>query len=225
MSLTPEGTLPAPRGQTGTPRVLLVLPSSTYRASDFLEAARAVGAEVVIASEEQQALASTMGDRFLRVDLCAPEGEAARLVKEGVDVDAVVGVDEQGVTLAAHIASRLGLPHNPPRAVVTSRDKLLTRIVLSDAGLDQPAHRAVTVDGDVKFAANAVGYPCVVKAIGLSGSRGVIRANNLEELAAAAMRVTAIIAPDGGEEAEPFLIEGYVPGDEVAIEGLLRGGT
>ncbi len=205
--------------------MLLVLPSSTYRASDFLDAARSVGAEVVVASEEQQALASTMGDRFLRVDLCSPESEAARLFKEGVAVDAVIGVDEQGVTLAAHVASRLGLPHNPPRAVVTSRDKLLTRIVLSDAGLDQPAHRAVTVDGDVKFAANAVGYPCVIKAIGLSGSRGVIRANNIEELAAAAMRVSAIIAPDGGEEAEPFLIEGYVPGAEVAVEGLLRAGV
>ncbi len=224
MSQTPEGTLPTPRVQRGTPRVLLVLPSSTYRASDFLDAAKAIGAEVVVASEEQQALAPTMGDRFLRVDLCNPESEANRLLSEGLAVDAVVGVDEQGVTLAAHIAAKLGLPHNPPRAVVTSRDKLLTRIVLSDAGLDQPAHRAVTVDGDVKFAANAIGYPCVVKAIGLSGSRGVIRANNIEELASAALRVTAIIAPEGGEEAEPFLIEGYVPGAEVAIEGLLRDG-
>jgi len=225
MSLTPEGHLPTPGAQAGAPRVLLVLPSSTYRAADFLDAARSIGAEVVIASEEQQALAGTMRDRFQQVDLCSPENEASRLVSEGLAIDAVVGVDEQGVTLAAHIAAKLGLPHNPPRAVVTSRDKLLTRIVLSDAGLDQPAHRAVTVDGDVKFAANAVGYPCVVKAIGLSGSRGVIRANNIEELASAAMRVSAIIAPSGGEEAEPFLIEGYVPGDEVAIEGLLRGGT
>ncbi len=213
------------RARTGAPRVLLVLPSSTYRASDFLDAAKSIGAEVVIASEEQQALAGTMGDRFLRVDLCNPESEASRLASDGLAVDAVVGVDEQGVTLAAHLAARLGLAHNPPKAVVTSRDKLLTRIVLSDAGLDQPAHRAVTVDGDVKFAASAVGYPCVVKGHRVVGSRGVIRANNVEELASAAMRVSAIIAPEGGEEAEPFLVEGYVPGAEVAIEGLLREGA
>ncbi|MEX0873970.1 MAG: ATP-grasp domain-containing protein [Actinomycetota bacterium] len=184
-----------------------------------------MGAEVVVASEEQQALAGEMGKRFARVDLCEPAAEAARLVGEGLHVDAAIGVDEQGVLLAAHVAARLGIPHNPVRAVVTSRDKALTRIVLSDAGLDQPAHRVVTVDGDVKFAAAAVGYPCVVKAIGLAGSRGVIRANNPDQLASAAMRVTSIIAPDGDEEIEPFLVEGYVPGLEVAVEGLLRSGS
>ncbi len=84
MSQIPDGpVLPTSLAPEGTPRVLLVLPSSTYRASDFLDAAQSIGADVVVASEEQQALAGTMGDRFLRVDLCSPESEAARLVEHG----------------------------------------------------------------------------------------------------------------------------------------------
>jgi formate-dependent phosphoribosylglycinamide formyltransferase (GAR transformylase) len=197
-----------------TVRILLVLPSSTYRASDFLDAARAVGAEVVVASEEQQLL----NERFLLVDLCDPKGSAERIAESGVAVDAVVGVDEQGVLFAAHLANILGLPHNPPRAVATTRDKALTRIVLTDAGLDQPAHRLVH-DGEFRRAASSVGYPCVVKAVDLAASRGVIRANDADELDAATARVRAIV----GEDA-PLLIESYIPGVEVAVEGLLSEG-
>jgi biotin carboxylase len=197
-------------------RVLLVLPSSTYRASDFLAAARSVGAEVLIASEEQQTLLTP--ERFVRIDLCDPKASAEEIARSGIDVDAVIGVDEQGVLFAAHLASLLDLPHNPPRAVATTRDKALTRIVLTDAGLDQPAHRLVH-DGEIRRAASSVGYPCVVKAVDLAASRGVIRANDPDELEAAAVRVRAIVGADG-----PLLIESYVPGVEVAVEGLLSGG-
>ncbi len=198
------------------PRLLLVLPSSTYRAPDFLAAARAVGAEVVIASEEQQTLLTP--ERFVRIDLCDPQASAEQIAENGIDVDAVIGVDEQGVLFAAHLAALLDLPHNPPRAVATTRDKALTRIVLTDAGLDQPAHRLVH-DGEVRRAASSVGYPCVVKAVDLAASRGVIRANDPAEVDAAAERVRAIV----GEDA-PLLIESYVPGAEVAVEGLLTEG-
>ncbi len=201
------------------PRILLVLPSSTYRAPDFLEAAKAVGADVVVASEEQQALAHTMGDRFVRVDLCDPQASADQVATSGIEVDAVVGVDEQGVVFAAHLASLLGLKHNPPRAVAVTRDKALTRIVLTDAGLAQPAHRLVH-EGDARPAASSVGYPCVVKAIDLAASRGVIRANTPDELDAAVARVRAIVGTDA-----PILVESYVGGAEVAVEGLLRGGV
>ena len=195
-------------------RILLVLPSSTYRASDFLDAARAVGAEVVVASEEEQLLT----ERFVLIDICNPRTSAEQIVERGIQVDAVVGVDEQGVLFAAHLAALLDLPHNPPRAVATTRDKALTRIVLTDAGLDQPAHRLVH-DDQFRKAASSVGYPCVVKAVDLAASRGVIRANTPEELDEAASRVRAIVGED-----VPLLVESYVPGAEVAVEGLLSEG-
>ena len=45
------------------PRVLLILPTATYRAPDFLAAARALGVEVIVGSEQPQAMAGSMGDR------------------------------------------------------------------------------------------------------------------------------------------------------------------
>src|SRR3989442_13924291 len=101
------------------PKVLLVLPTATYRAPDFLDAARALGAEVVVGSEEAQAMSAAMGDRAVEIDLCDPAASAERIVAlhARTPLDAVIGVDEQGVLVAAHAAERLGLPHNPPSAV------------------------------------------------------------------------------------------------------------
>ncbi len=122
-------------------RVLLLLPTATYRAEDFLAAAAAVGAEVVVASDRRQALAGAMGDRALRIDLRRPERAADAVVALAgrVRVDAVVAVDDGGVAVAALASERLGLPHNPPAAVAATRDKAAMRRALAQAGIPQPA--------------------------------------------------------------------------------------
>jgi biotin carboxylase len=205
-------------------RVLLVLPTATYRASDFLDASRALDAEVVVASERRQAMSATMGDRALVVDLRRPEAAAEAIVARAQDkpLDAVVGADEQGVLVAALAAARLGLAHNPPEAVAAARDKTAMRRAFAAAGLRQPDFRVAGPDADVAQLAGEVGLPCVVKAVSLSASRGVIRADDPRAASAAAQRVRAILAED--PEA-PLLVERYVPGVEVAVEGLLRGGA
>ncbi len=195
------------------PRVLLVLPTATYRAADFLDAASSLGAEVVVASEEDPAFATSMGDRFVRVDLCDPAAAAEQIVSRVSSLDAVVGVDEQGVIVAAEAASRLGLRHNPPDAVAVTRDKSRMRKVLTEAGLPQP--RFEVVGPDTKFQA---GLSYVIKSVSLSGSRGVIRADTPGDARATVERVRAI-AGDG-----EVLAEEFVPGAEVAVEGLLRSG-
>jgi hypothetical protein len=117
---------PAPATyDTHMARVLLVLPTATYRASDFLDASRALDAEVVVASERRQAMSGTMGDRALVVDLRRPEAAAEAIVARAQDkpLDAVVGADEQGVLVAALAAARLGLAHNPPEAVAATNPR------------------------------------------------------------------------------------------------------
>jgi biotin carboxylase len=202
----------------------LVLPTSTYRAADFLEAARRLGAEVVIASEEEQTLSGAMGDRFVRIDLCEPATAADRIVSTVAPLDGVVGVDEQGVILAAETAARLGISHNPPDAVSITRDKARMRDVLAAAGLQQPAFRVVAADDDVAAVAADVGFPCVVKPTSLAASRGVIRADSAAEAVAAAERIRAILADAEEDPHGPILVERFVPGAEVALEGLLRTG-
>ena len=181
----------------------------------------------MVASERRQALAGVMGHRALTVN-CRNRDEAAdRIVRLAArkPLDAVVAVDDEGVLVAALAAQRLGLAHNPPDAAARSRDKAAMRRALEDAGVPQPEFRMAGPDAEVAGLAAEVGLPCVVKPVSLSGSRGVIRADDPEAAVVAAKRVRAILADAGEDPEAPLLVERYIPGDEVAVEGLLRGGT
>ena len=181
----------------------------------------------MVASERRQALAGVMGHRALTVNcknLDAAADSIARLAARK-PLDAVVAVDDEGVLVAALAGQRLGLAHNPPDAAARSRDKAAMRRALEDAAVPQPEFRMAGPDADVAGLAAEVGLPCVVKPVSLSGSRGVIRADDREAAVVAAKRVRAILADAGEDPEAPLLVERYIPGDEVAVEGLLRGGT
>ena len=210
----------------GVPRVLLLLPSGTYKAPDFLEAARRLDVDVVVASETEQTLADAMGDRALVVDLSDPPGSAKKITALAArfPLDAVVAVDDQGLLIAALAAAELGLPANAPVAVARTRDKAAMRFALAPSNVLQPDFWIVGRDDDVVAAASEVGWPVVVKPVSLSASRGVIRADDPAGVEAAAERVRAILEEDGHPAEEPLLVEAYVPGEEVAVEALLRGG-
>lgn len=214
-------------------RVLLVLPTATYRADAFLAAADRLGLEVTAASERPQALASVMGERFLEVPLDDPEATAARITAFDAvtPLDAVVAVDDQGLLGAALASEQLGLPHNPPEAVAATRDKAAMRSRLARAEVPQPVFELCEaprgsdpgeLGARVAGAARRLGTPVVVKPTGLSGSRGVIRAEDPAAAAAAAERIETLLGRIG--EPSRVLVERYVPGDEVALEGLLVSG-
>jgi biotin carboxylase len=209
-------------------RVLLLLPSGTYKAPDFLDAARRLEVEVVVASETEQTLAGAMGDRAMVVDLSDPPASAAKIAALAArsPLDAVVAVDDQGLLIAALAAAELGLPANPADAVRRTRDKAAMRAALATASpsLLQPSFRVVGAGDDVAAAAEEVGWPVVVKPVSLSASRGVIRADDPAGVRAAAGRVRAILDGDGHPPDEPIVVEQYVPGAEVAVEALLRRG-
>ncbi|MGH9080812.1 MAG: ATP-grasp domain-containing protein [Acidimicrobiales bacterium] len=203
-------------------RILLLLPTATYRASDFIAAAGRLGVEVVVGSEHRQALSGSMGDRAVVVPLADVDAAVSAIVAlhRRSPVDAVLAVDDQGVVVASVAAARLGFRHNPPDAVAATRDKSSMRERLGAASLPQPIYRVVPLGADVASAAAEVGYPCVVKPVSRSASQGVIRVDDAIEAEAAAVRVRALT----GASPEPLLVESFVPGDEVAVEGLLTGG-
>jgi biotin carboxylase len=189
-----------------------LVPSFTYRAADFVAAASRVGADVVIGSDREQALAEAMGDRAVVVDMqdASVGADAIEKLHARNPIDAVVAVDDQGVVVAAVAAQRLGLRHNPPEAAVRTRDKAAMRDALERAGVRQPAFAM----------GRAPAYPCVVKPLGLSASRGVIRVDDPGGFDATVARVRRIC----GDDSAPVLVESYVPGVEIAVEGLLRDG-
>lgn len=208
-------------------RVVLLVPSATYRATDFLEAARRLGVEVVVASEEPHVLADVMGARTLVVDLDDPASAAEALVAHDrrFPVDAVVAVDDRGTVVAAESSRRLGLTHNPPDAVAAARDKRLLRQRLRAAEVPQPDFVELPPeagDDEVVRLVSRVGFPCVVKPATLSASQGVLRADDELSLTAAVSRVRGIAAEAGA--GGTLLAEGFVAGPEVAVEGLLLHG-
>lgn len=211
---------------TPAARVVLILPTATYRAGAFLAAAAALDADVVVATEQPPPLASEMEDRAVVIDLERPEVAAATIAAftERGPVDAVVAVDDQGVLIAAHASALLHLVCNPPDAVAGTRDKAVMRSVLAAWAVPQPDFRVATSGADVAALATEVGLPCVVKPVSLAASTGVIRADTPAAAAAAAERVRAILTHHDRPAGESLLVERFVAGREVSLEGLLRGG-
>jgi biotin carboxylase len=212
-------------------RVLLLMTTTTYRASAFLEAARHLHVPVVVGSERPQALAVANPGGHLTLDFSAPEEAARTVVAFARDdpISAVIAADDDGVILAAMASAALGLPHNPVGAVAAARNKYRMRQVLAEAGIPCPRFERFSIHHDPAGVARRVSYPCVVKPLALSASRGVIRADDPEQFVAAFHRLVAIlrrpeVAILGGRSAQELLVESFVPGAEVALEGLLTDG-
>lgn len=214
------------------PRLLLLLPATTYRADAFLEAAQRLGVEVTIGSDRGHPLAGREPE-FLSLDLRILERarQAAAVFAQRHPFDAVVGVDDNTAVLAAAISETLGLPHNSVQSVSAARNKYLMRRLLREHGVPVPDFVAFSIDEEPPIAgAGAKGFrfPCVVKPIALSASCGVMRANDDEELTAAFRRVAALLRrlglPSEDSGGRYILVENFIPGREVALEGLLTHG-
>ncbi len=207
------------------PRVLLLVPARTYRAADFLIAADRLGLDLLIGSDG----ALPLGGRLVvPVSPGHPERSADRIMASTGPVDAVVAADTPMLALAAVIAERMGLRHNPVDAVLAASDKTAQRRRWALADVAQPAFRVVpSAAGQDALgqAAAEVGYPCVVKACSLSASQGVLRADDAATAAAAGRRIREVLATAGRPGDEPLLVEAYVAGPELSVDGLLTGGA
>jgi biotin carboxylase len=250
-------------------RVLLLMPSNTYHAADFIAAASRLGIEVTVGTDRSQAFQDRQPAATLTLDFADVEGATTAIVEFAAShpLQGVVGADDEATVLAASAAAALGLPHNPPAAVAATRDKVALRRALTDAGLPSPGHRVIRwrsqsapaapaghaappaagapadanpptgqrsarepLEDAVNLAlAEGIDFPCVLKPTFLSASRGVIRADDAEQLRAAAARIDAILDdPElrgrGADSERRILVEDYIPGDELALEGMLAGG-
>jgi len=206
-------------------RVLLLIPSRTYRTHDFMEAAARLDVEVVVGSEHRSALAALMEGRQIRLDFHDVEGSTRRIVAFAQDhpLSAVVAVDDAGTVLAASAAEALGLAHNPVDAVEAARDKACMRQRFQAAGLLTPRFRSVDFDEDPIAVATTVRFPCVVKPLDLSGSQGVVKADDADDFPDVLARVRSIVAACQRDGVRPaVLVEDFIVGEEVAVEALLR---
>lgn len=209
-------------------RVLLIGATTGYQTRVFAAAAERLGYELVLATDRCHVLDDPWGDHAVPLRFEDPAG-AALVLATHTRIDGIVALGDRQAYIAALAAERMGLRYNSPPSVAAARNKFLAHERFRTAGLPVPEfHRIPLADGPER-AAEEARYPCVLKPLGLSASRGVIRANNPAEFVAAFHRIEALLAdPEIArlrEDQDQFLqIESFIEGRELALEGILTNG-
>lgn len=209
-------------------RLLLVAATTGYQTRSFTAAARRLGIEVILATDRCHILEDPWRDSAIPVRFEDPEIAAQTLAESAID--GIVAVADRPTLVAALTASRLGLPYHSPHAVAACRDKHQMRRLFGAAGLLVPENFRVALNCDPREIAGNVDFPCVLKPLGLSASRGVIRANDANEFVAAFDRIRRILGQAEirqfhEEWNEAIQIEQYIEGREFALEGLMTQGA
>ena len=213
-------------------RLLLLIPTTSYRVADFMAAAERLDIAMVVGSNQRSVLEQFAGERCLTLDFSDLAEGRRRIEAYAADypLAAILGVDDETLLLAASASEALGLTHNSPDSVTATRNKYRFRAALANAGPPSPEFRLLNLDSDdPALAARRAPYPCVLKPLALAASRGVIRADDEAAFLAARRRIAAILEDPGvaavqGGIARQILVESYIPGAEVALDGLLHDG-
>ena len=212
------------------PHILLLLPTATYRAKAFLEAARRLNISVTIGCEQADRWNNVPSNGVLLLDFQNIKGsqDSVERLMKAHPLDGIIGVEDTTTFLAASLAVVFGLPHHSPKAASAARNKLEMRTLLQTAKIRIPSFVAYSITRDPRQLANRIHYPCVVKPLILSASCGVIRADNPESFCQAFTRVKSLLIQLGLTQKEKagriLLVEDFVPGTEVAVEGILTKG-
>jgi len=212
------------------PRLLILVPTASYRAGAFVRAAQRLEVDITMASEKPNSLSQYHPIDLVTLNFDDPQKSAAAMkaFAESHPIAAVIGVDDQVTIAASAIAAQLKLPHNPVESAYTTRNKLEMRRRLSNAGVSVPRFEAISVTDDPQLTADATDYPVVLKPLMMAASRGVIRVNTPDDFVAAFNKISEIIvasdAPHDSVSRNSILVEQYVPGWEVAVEGILTNG-
>jgi hypothetical protein len=207
--------------------VLLVAETTGYQTRTFAEAARRLGVSLTLATDRCHVLEDPWGDQAAPVRFDDPSAAVAQLTSDRFD--GIVAVGDRPSLLAAQVADRLGILYHSPEAAAACHDKYAARQLFAAAGLPVPRFFRVSLSDDPNAAALRATYPCVLKPLGLSASRGVIRADSVEEFVAAFSRIKAILeTPEllrRRDEVNGFIqVEEFLPGREFALEGLVTDG-
>ena len=202
-------------------RLLLFAATTGYQIRVFAEAARRLDVELTLATDRCHVLDDPWGDRAIPVRFGDVPGSLE--VLRGRRFDAVAAVGDAPAVLAAEVASALGIPFHPPAAVRACHDKYLARQLFQAAGLPVPQFFRVALADAPDAAALRAPYPCVLKPLSLSASRGVIRANDPDEFRAAFARIKTLLARE--QQSQYLQVEAYIPGREFAVEGIVTRGA
>jgi|SRR5215472_3565454 len=222
----------ANKTDTTAKRVLLFTAKLGYQTRSFEVAARKLGAQLVYVTDRCHQLEDPWGDQAIAVHFESPESAAYTVMEtlRGQEISGLLALGDRPAAAAAYAARGLGIPYNHPAAVEACRNKLRMREVVRDARLRAPWFGSFPIAPIPEPSLRGIPFPCVLKPLSLSASQGVMRANNRQEFLAAAARLwrlleSAEIRATREPNLDQMIVEGYIPGREVAVEGLLTDGA
>ncbi len=212
-----------------TKRILFLAPQSTYRLQPFLEAAQRLGVEISIGNDRCHVLAEQWPVGPIALDFRDAETAAQQIYAQTQRFDAIIAADDHTAVIAAKASRKLGLPHNAVDSVYAARNKYVMRQLLASSKVLSPSFKKFSCFTSPHEALAHVAFPCVLKPLLLSGSRGVVRANNGDEFIAAFQRLKRLLTSREFFDVEDaaareILVEKFIPGFEVAVEALLLNG-
>src|SRR3989442_9450565 len=218
-------------GASKQKRVLLLCTTTGYQTSAFIEAAEKLGLSITFGTDRCHVLDDPWQDGALPLRFERPQEAVQHILDyaHAQPLDAILPVGDTPVLTAALANQALGFRHNAPSAAAASRNKFVMRQLLQDAGLRVPWFACFPMQADPRVLQHEVSYPCVLKPLALSASRGVMRANTPEEFVKAFWRLRALLETPAirlqhDEVHDAILVEKFIPGFEVALEGLLTAG-
>ena len=216
---------------TSLKRILLLFTTTGYNAEDFVNAAKKLGVKVVPGTDRCHVLDDPWMDGAIPLRFANSQRAAQAILRycEKNPIHAILAIGDKPTLTAALASQALGLPYNPPEAVEACRNKLKLRQLLRKAGLAVPDFSCYSIDQDVEPIAKRPSYPCVLKPLSLSASQGVIRADSPDQFIEAFRRIAALlksppIQATREKTHDRILVEDYIEGQEVALEGILERG-
>ena len=223
-------TMPKSNGESK--RLLLFTAKLGYQTRSFEDAARKLGVQLVYVTDRCHQLEDPWSDQAIAVHFETPESAAYAVMEamRGQGASGILALGDRPAAAAAYAARGLGIEYNHPAAVEACRSKLRMREVFRDVGLRVPWFRSLPITPAPEPSLLRFSFPCVLKPLSLSASQGVMRANNREEFFTAALRLhrlleSAEIRATREANLDQMLVEGYIPGKEAAVEGVLTDGA
>eukprot|EP00927_Polykrikos_kofoidii_P008825 TRINITY_DN13688_c2_g1_i1.p1 TRINITY_DN13688_c2_g1~~TRINITY_DN13688_c2_g1_i1.p1 ORF type:complete len:476 (-),score=81.58 TRINITY_DN13688_c2_g1_i1:49-1425(-) len=233
------------------PTLLIVSPGADGRRPMLKRLQRISNVCVLVSSEEQQRCGWTRAevgaDNYIEWDSSSGGVENAMraidswlgggaamtadpsALSSGRRIDGAMSYDEFGIEACALVVEHLGLLGTPSETLRMLRDKSRFRERCAAAGVPGPRYVVVRseIDLDTILADNWP-FPCVIKPVKGSGSWHVQRVDSPEELRCVYSRLVVEMR-DGSFPQDirdaGFMIEEYITGHEVDVDGWARAGV
>ncbi|MEE1273723.1 MAG: ATP-grasp domain-containing protein [Olegusella sp.] len=196
---------------------LLILGAGIYQVP-LIKTARAMGLRTVVASIPGSYPGFAWADEVRYIDTRDKEGVLAAAREIGACGIITTGTDV-AVRSIGYACEHLGLPGISYEAARILTDKALMKESFRDGGVHTSEFEIVHDEAEALDAAHGFGYPVMVKAVDVSGSRGIARVSDDTEL------LRAFSAARSVSHTDHFLVERVARGTEIGLDAFVWDGV